>query len=164
MQPHENTIARRNRPCIRCPREITEYAKEGFDGVLVDPPAPLSCKTNLPFSRDLYRTETLFGPQIKFVLPQGRHSLIAKIRDVETGIIVGSCHLKYNIIVQRCKFPRLKSRKLAMFCTAETVWGSKCAFECKRNNDYLTHHETIDCNEKLEWSGTQPRCVRELRK
>lgn len=156
----EKGISRKNRPCIKCPREITAYADEGLDGVLVEPPAPISCITNLPFAPNLYRTETLFGPDFQFVLPQGRHSLIAKIRDIETGIIVGSCHLKYNVIVRRCEFPRLKSRRVKMFCTAESVWGSKCAFECKRDYEFLTHHDSITCNNDLEWIGHEPECGR----
>lgn len=162
MSPHEIYSSKQRQPCVKCPREITAIAPEGFDGVYVDPPKPLSCKTNLPFARDLYQMETLFGPELPFVLPPGRHSLFVKIRDLDAGLIVGSCHLKYHVIVRRCKHPRLKHRKMSMFCTAGNVWGSKCAFQCKREHDILTHHESIVCNEDSQWTGQIPTCIRDI--
>lgn len=161
MSPQEMYASKQSRPCVKCPREITAIAPEGFDGVYVDPPKPLSCKTNLPFARDLYQMETLFGPELPFVLPPGRHSLFVKIRDLDAGLIVGSCHLKYNVIVRRCKSPRLKHRKMSMYCTAGNVWGSKCAFQCKRDNEILTHQESIICNDNSQWIGHIPTCVRD---
>lgn len=183
---------RPRRPCVRCPGEITAIARKGLDGILlsifdkififfcdemhlffqtnrkyffkqVEPPAPLSCKTNLPFARNLYRIETLFGSDFSFVLPEGKHTLTAKVRNVESGLIVRSCLLKYHVIVRRCEeFPRLKNRNLKVSCTAGTVWGSQCAFECKKEGESLNHREPIVCNEDLEWFGDQPKCVSDI--
>lgn len=148
--------------CLKCPKEITAIAREGLDGILVDPPAPLSCKTNLPFSQNLYRTETLFSTEYSFVLPHGKHTLIAKIRDLETGLIVHSCHLKYNVIVPRCQPLHLRNKHLRIFCTAGTIWGSKCAFECKAEGTHISHNQPITCNENLEWTGHEPECIHNI--
>lgn len=101
--PHTNFDTLQNRKCVRCPKEISVVAPQVLDGVYIVPPASLSCKTNLPFVINLYKMETLFGSELQFVLPQGHHSFIAFIRDVENGLIVNTCHLKYNIIVRRCQ-------------------------------------------------------------
>lgn len=143
---------------------MTAVAREGLDGILVNPlwSSHLCPVYNLPFSRDLYHTETLFGPELSFVLPHGKHTLIAKIRDLETGLIVHTCHLKYNVIVLRCQFPHVKTRHLRMFCTAGSTWGSKCAFECKIKGTHLSHNKPIICNENLEWAGHEPQCVHNI--
>lgn len=123
------------------------------------PPKARSCKTNLPFARNLFQIETLFGPEMSFVLPQGRHRIQAKIRNVETGLIVHTCVLKYNVIVRHCPdYPSIKHQNLAMSCTAGTLWGSKCAFRCKNNDEYLSHRDPINCNENLECIGNIPEC------
>lgn len=133
-----------------------------YEGILVEPPAPLSCKTNLPFARNLYSIETLFGSDLSFVLPEGQHSLTAKVRNVESGMIVRSCLLKYRVIVRRCpRFPRLKEKNIKMSCTAGTIWGSQCAFECKNDGEYLSHRDSIVCNEDLDWVGEIPHCISE---
>lgn len=157
----ENRQRKLHRVCVKCPDEIVAIAREGLDGILVEPPAPLACKTNLPFSHDLYEIETLFGPELRFVLPEGRHKFIAKVRNLETGLIVRSCLLKYRVIVRRCKeLPRLKSRNLKMSCTAGTIWGSKCAFQCKNPATEVSHNEPMVCDETLNWVGHQPDCIR----
>lgn len=150
-----------NRTCVKCPSETVAIARAGLDGILVEPPAPLSCKTNLPFSKNLYYIETLFGPELKFVLPEGKHKLIAKVRNSETGLIVRSCLLRYRVIVRRCKeLPKLKSRALKMSCTAGTLWGSYCAFQCKNPAAQLSHNEPLYCDDNLNWIGHQPECIR----
>ncbi|XP_055308823.1 uncharacterized protein LOC129572752 [Sitodiplosis mosellana] len=155
--------ARTNRFCVRCPKPIQAVSREGLDGVLVQPPPPRSCKTHLPFSEHLFKIETLFGPDIPFVLPKGRHSLHAKIRNVETGLVIRSCVLKYDVIVPHCNgYPNLKNKNLTMSCTAATVWGSKCAFGCKNEGEFLTHREPMVCSESLEWIGEEPNCTQEL--
>ncbi|XP_055308825.1 uncharacterized protein LOC129572753 isoform X2 [Sitodiplosis mosellana] len=160
---HSNDPNKHRRPCVRCPGEITAIARKGLDGILVEPPAPLSCKTNLPFARNLYSIETLFGSDLSFVLPKGRHSLTAKVRNVESGLIVRSCHLKYHVIVRRCKgFPSLKKKNIKMSCTAGTIWGSQCAFECRKEGESLSHRDSIVCNEDLEWIGEVPHCVSDI--
>lgn len=110
-QHFETHHIKSRRTCVKCPDEITAIARGGLDGILLEPPAPLSCHTNLPFSRNLYTIETLFGPELPFVLPHGKHILIGKIRNVETGLYVRSCRLKYNVIVRRChRFPHIKKK------------------------------------------------------
>lgn len=163
--PKKPRHARTDRFCVRCPKPIMAVARVGLDGVLVDPPPPRSCKTHLPFSEHLFKIETLFGPDIPFVLPKGRHSLHAKIRNVETGLIIRSCVLKYNVIVPHCNgYPNLKNKNLTMSCTAATIWGSKCAFGCKNEGEYITHREPMVCSENLEWVGEEPDCTQEISK
>lgn len=149
--------------CVRCPKIITAIAQEGLDGILVEPPSPRACRTNLPFAENLFKIETLFGSEMPFVLPKGRHSFHAKIRNVETGLVVRSCVLKYHVIVKHCKgYPNLVNKNVTMSCTAGMIWGSKCAFGCKNENEYLTHREPMICNEKLQWSGTEPDCTTDM--
>lgn len=94
------------------------------------------------------------------MLPQGRHGFIAKIRNVESGLIIRSCHLKYNVIVRHCHgLPQLKNKNVKLSCTAGKIWGSKCAFECKNVEENLSHYEPIVCNDDLEWEGQEPECV-----
>lgn len=165
QQRHRNTLNRRNAQkqiCVKCPGEVTSIARQGLDGILVEPPAPVSCTTNLPFSRDLYQIETLFGSQFLFVLPHGKHTLFAKIRNVETGMVEHTCPLKFNVIVRRCQRYRLKNPNLKMFCSTGTIWGSSCAFECHDPDQQLSHHEPIVCSESLEWIGQEPTCQREI--
>lgn len=159
LKPHRSP--KNYRACVKCPKEIILTAHQELDGVLVETPAPLSCKTNLPFSHNLFRIETLFGPDFgPFVLPRGRHSIVGKIRNVETGLVERSCLLKYNVIVPRCEgLPKVTNIKLKMVCTAHNVWGSKCAFSCKNHDEYVSHHEPLVCNEDLEWVGHEPHCV-----
>lgn len=105
----------------------------------------------------------MFGPDLPFVLPQGKHTFIAKIRNVESGLIIRSCHLKYNVIVRRCHgFPRLKNKNVKMSCTAGTIWGSECAFQCKTEEEILSHYEPVVCNDDLEWIGQEPECVPDI--
>lgn len=152
--------SKRSRVCVRCPQLITAVANEGLDGILMVPPKARSCKTNLPFARKLFQIETLFGPEMSFILPQGRHRIQAKIRNVETGMIVHSCVLKYNVIVRRCDgFPNVKNKNLTVSCTAGNLWGSKCAFRCKNDDEYLSHRKPMVCNDKLEWAGNEPQCT-----
>lgn len=148
---------------MKCPGEITAIARRGLDGILVELPAPLSCKTNLPFASNLYRLETLFGSDFPFILPEGGHSLMAKVRNVESGLIVRSCRLRYHVIVRRCQsYPVLKNKNMKISCTAGTIWGSQCAFECKNDNENPSHREAIVCNEDLEWIGDEPDCVADI--
>lgn len=148
------------RTCVKCPREIVTTARPELDGILVELPAPLSCRTNLPFTSNLYRIETLFGPNLPFILPEGKHRIIGKIRNVESGLIVRSCQLRYTVIVRRCKgFPRIKSKHLKMSCTAGKLWGSKCAFKCKNDRLFLSHREPFVCNDDLQWQGHEPKCL-----
>lgn len=151
---------KKHRTCVKCPHEIVTVAGAGLDGILVELPAPLSCRTNLPFTSNLYRIETLFGPDLPFILPEGKHRIIGKIRNVETGLIVRSCQLRYTIHVRRCKgFPRINNNHLRMSCTAGILWGSKCAFKCKDEHLFLSHRESIMCNDDLQWQGHEPNCV-----
>lgn len=150
----------RHRTCVKCPGLITAIAREGLDGILMNPPAPLACKTSLPFADNLYKVETLFGPDLPFVLPQGNHQMIGKIRNVETGLVVRSCLLKYNVIVSRCRgLPHIKNKNLRMSCTAGAIWGSKCAFECRNKAKHLSHREPLVCSEGLQWVGEEPECI-----
>lgn len=159
-QQSEMKHSRKRRTCVRCPREIIAVARDGLDGILVEPPAPLACKTNLPFTSKLFKIETLFGPELPFVLPEGKHKIIGKIRNIETGLIVRSCLLRYNVIVRRCShLPHVKSEHLKMSCTAGTIWGSKCAFQCKDHGTHLSHREPLVCNDNLEWQGHVPECI-----
>lgn len=153
--------ARKNRTCVKCPGAIFRTAHAELDGILVDLPAPLSCKTNLPFTSNLYRIETLFGPDsLSFILPEGRHRIIGRIRNVESGLIVRSCHLRYNIAVRRCRgFPKIKNNQLKMSCTAGMLWGSKCAFNCRDERLFLSHRKPIVCNDDLHWHGHEPKCM-----
>lgn len=155
--------SKKGRVCLRCPQLITAVANEGLDGILLASPKVRSCKTNLPYSSKLYQIETLFGQEMSIVLPQGRHKLQANIRNIETGLIVHSCILKYNVIVRRCKgYPNVKNKNLTLSCTAGTLWGSECVFSCKNKDEYLSHHEPMFCNENAEWVGKEPTCGPEL--
>lgn len=128
---------------------------------MVYPPSARSTRTNLPFSEKLFKIETLFGPEVPFILPKGRHSFHAKIRNVETGLVVRSCMLKYHVIVRHCKgYPNLKNKNLAMSCTAGMIWGSKCAFKCKNDDEHLTHRDPFFCSDDLVWVGQEPECKR----
>lgn len=153
--------AKKRQTCVRCPSEIVAVARYGLDGILVQPPAPLACKTSLPFDLKLFQIETLFGPDLPFVLPEGKHTIIGKIRNIETGLIVRSCLLKYNVIVRRCnRLPHVKNKHLKMACTAGTILGSKCAFQCRNNHGtHLSHNNPIVCNENLQWDGHEPECI-----
>lgn len=145
---------------MKCPREIVATARPELDGILVELPAPLSCRTNLPFTSNLYRIETLFAIDVPFLLPEGRHRIIGKIRNVESGLIVRSCPLRYTVVVRRCKaFPRIKSKQLRMSCTAGLLWGSKCAFKCRDARLFLSHRNPFICNDDLQWQGHEPQCV-----
>lgn len=158
----ENLQQPRNyRTCVKCPGQFTAIARKGLDGVLFQPPAPLSCKNDqLPFAESLFRIETLFDAALPFVLPRGNHSLVARILNVETGQFVRSCRLKYRVVVRRCKgFPKIDHDKLKMSCTAHTLWGSACAFECRNDDEYLSHQEPMICNDNLQWIGGAPDCI-----
>lgn len=148
------------RTCVKCPREIAATANEGLDGILVELPAPLACRTNLPFTANLYRIETLFGTNSPFILPEGRHRIMGRIRNVESGLIVRTCQLRYTVAVRRCKgLPKLKSKQLRISCTAGALWGSKCAFKCRDERLFLSHRDPIVCNDDLQWQGHKPECV-----
>lgn len=156
----KHSHAKDDTTCVKCPKEITAIARESLDGVMIIPPLPRSCRTNISFSEQLFKIETLFGPDIPFVLPKGRHMLHAKIKDVETGLFVRSCLLKYHVIVRSCKgYPNVKNKNLTMSCTAANIWGSTCAFKCNNKDEHLTHRESIVCSENLEWIGTEPNCT-----
>lgn len=151
--------------CVKCPVEVEAVAPRGYDGIFVEPPAALSCRTNLPYSTDLFRIETLFGPELNFVLPEGHHKFIGKIRNVENGRLVRSCLLKYRVNVRRCPtLPRYSGRTLKMSCSAGTIWGSKCAFECRETGTELSHNEPMICNADLQWEGSVPDCRRNIGK
>lgn len=152
----------RNRACVKCPGEIMAIAKQGLDGFIVEPPAPISCTTHLPFSRDLYQIETLFGNQFMFVLPHGKHSIFGKIRNMETGLIEHTCSLKYNVLVKHCAHYHLKNPHLKMKCSTGTIWGSSCSFECHNPNAQVSHQEPIVCSETSEWIGQEPTCLTEM--
>lgn len=158
MNDANRNVATR-KPCVKCPSEITSIARQGLDGILVEPPAPVSCATNLPFSRDLYQIETLFGSKFFFVLPHGRHLLFAKIRNMGTGMIEHTCPLRYNVVVKRCPKYAQKNPDLQMFCSTGAIWGSSCTFGCRPPNSQLSHQEPIICNENSEWIGQEPSCV-----
>lgn len=150
-----------NQTCVKCPREIVTTTLAERDGIIVDLPAPLACRTNLPFVSSLYRIETLFGPNAQpFILPEGRHRFIGKIRNVETGLIERSCQLRYNVVVRRCNgFPIIQNKQLKMSCTAGKLLGSKCAFKCRDEHLFLSHREPIVCDDDLQWHGVEPQCV-----
>lgn len=153
--------SKKSRKCfLKCPEEIEAVAREGLDGILVIPPAPRACRTDLPFHPDLYKIETLFGPDLPFLLPEGKHKIIGRIRNIESGLVVKVCQLRYNVTVRRCTgFPQITSKHLRMSCTAGRIWGSKCAFKCKNRHAVLSHREPIICNENEEWIGTEPECI-----
>lgn len=125
----------------------------------MEPPAPISCTTNLPFSRDLYQIETLFGSQYQFVLPHGRHTLFGKIRNMETGLIEQTCPLKFNVVVRRCQRYIQKGTDMKMICSSGTIWGSSCSFECTNPNLELNHQDPVICGDSLDWIGLEPECI-----
>lgn len=161
----ENWLRKLRKECVKCPIEVEAVAPRGYDGIFVEPPAALACRTSLPYSTDLFRIETLFGPELNFVLPEGHHKFIGKIRNVENGRIVRSCLLKYHVHVRRCpNLPRYNGRKLKMSCSAGTIWGSKCAFECRTDGTHLSHNEPMICNADLQWDGSVPECRQDIGK
>lgn len=133
-----------------------------MDGILFEPPAPISCTTNLPFSRDLYQIETLFGSQYRFVLPHGRHTLFGKIRNMESGLVEQTCPLKFNVVVRRCQRYIQKSPDMKMSCSSGTIWGSSCSFDCMNPNLELNHHEPMMCGDTLDWIGEEPECIQSM--
>lgn len=162
-QNSKNGRSKQHRTCVKCPDQPTfGLARFGLDGILFELPAPLACRTNIPFAPDLYRIETLFGPKLRFlILTEGQHNIIGKIRNIESGLIVKSCLLKITVIVQRCTgYPHFKQKHMRMACSAGRVWGSTCAFECKTPGTYLSHSEPIVCNGHLQWDGHVPECIK----
>lgn len=150
----------RSKVCVKCPAEIRSVARQGMDGVMVEPPAPVSCATNLPFSSDLYRIETLFGARFMFVLPHGRHTLFAKIRNMRNGLVEATCPLRYDVVVKRCPRYRQRNPNVRMICSAGPIWGSSCTFACRNTRAQLSHQEPVICNENSEWIGQEPNCMR----
>lgn len=150
-----------NRPpiksCVKCPPENTVIAQRRLDGVLIEPPAALTCNTNQPYSRALFEIETLFGPKFLFVLPQGTHSFIGIIRNGKTGALEQTCLLKYKVIIRQCIRYRPKNWDLKSTCDLGSIWGSECTFTCK-NGGSPSHQEPIVCGDDLTWTGDEPTC------
>lgn len=101
--------------------------------------------------------ETLFGPKFLFVLPQGSHSFIGKIRNGKNGALEQTCLLKYKVIIRQCIKYRPKNWDLRATCDLGSIWGSECTFVCK-NGGMLSHQEPIVCGDDLTWSGDEPNC------
>lgn len=93
-----------------------------------------------------------------FVLPQGTHSLLAKIINKRTGAEEKTCSLKYKVIIRQCVPYKLGNTKLRMRCDLNNIWGSKCTFSCKHASAELSHHRPIVCADDLEWRGEEPLC------
>lgn len=125
----------------------------------MDTPQALSCHSNQPFARSVFDVETLFGPKLFFVLPQGAHSFIGKIINKKTGKEEMKCSLRYKVIVRRCPKYQLKNSKdLQVKCDLDNIWGSQCEFSCKKHEGYLTHSSPVICGDDLNWSGEEPVC------
>lgn len=92
-----------------------------------------------------------------FILPQGTHSFIAKIRNKQTGEEEHTCLLKYKVIVRQCIRYRPRDRNLKVKCSLGNIWGSKCSFSCK-NGGMLSHTDPVACDDDLEWFGDEPTC------
>lgn len=144
--------------CVKCPPEKTLIARRGLDGILIKPPLAISCFSHRQFSNDLYEIETLFGSRFLFILPQGRHSFIAKIRNRKSAIIEHTCLLRYKIIVRRCVRYRPRNHELNVKCSLGNIWGSVCSFQCK-TGDRLSHNDPMICEDSLKWFGDEPTCI-----
>lgn len=145
--------------CVKCPFDRTVIAQKRLDGVLIEPPPALSCLTNQPFSKSVYQVQTLFGPNLYFVLPQGTHQLIGKIVNKKTGKDEMKCSLKYKVIVRKCpKYTLSNTKDLQVKCDLDNIWGSKCVFSCKRGGE-LSHESPVVCGDDLDWTGEEPVCI-----
>lgn len=132
-------------------------AQKRLDGVLIEPPAALTCGTNQPFSKSLYEVETLFGPKFMFVLPQGTHNFIGKVINKKSSATELTCLLKYKVVVRQCTKFRPKNWDLRAKCDLGAIWGSECSFSCK-NGEILSHQNPIVCGDDLTWIGEEPFC------
>lgn len=133
-------------------------AQKRLDGVLIEPPPALSCFTNQPIAKSVFEVQTLFGPKLYFVLPQGTHSLIGKVINKKTGKEELRCSLKYKVIVRKCpKYQLTNAKDLHVKCDLDNIWGSKCVFSCKHGGD-LSHDGAIICGDDLNWTGEEPTC------
>lgn len=93
-----------------------------------------------------------------FILPEGSHSLYAKIINKKTGLEEKSCQLKYKVIIRQCQPYRLRNRQLKVKCDLGTIWGSKCTFSCRNPAAVLSHMNPAVCDDNLEWFGEEPTC------
>lgn len=133
-------------------------AQKRLDGVLIEPPPVISCYSNQAFPRTLFDVQTLFGPNLFFVLPQGTHNLIGKIINKKTGNEEMKCSLKYKVIVRKCpKYQLTNTKDLLVKCDVDNIWGSKCTFSCRNGGD-LSHEKPVICDDDLRWSGDEPSC------
>lgn len=131
-------------------------SQKGTDGVVIkDLPSVYNCH-NQKLSKDSYKFQTLFGDQL-FVLPQGSHSFLAKIMNLNTNQVEQLCTLKYRVMVHRCAPYAPQNRGLRMKCSLENLWGSTCSFTCK-DGGYMNYPTNVFCNDHLEWSGEEPYC------
>lgn len=138
-------------------------AQKRLDGVLIEPPPALSCVTHQPYARSIFELQTLFGPKLFFVLPQGTHSLIGKIINKKTGKEEMKCSLKYKVIVRKCtKYQLMNTHDLYIKCDLDNIWGSKCTFSCKDGGG-LSHESPVVCGDDLNWSGEEPFCLSKCR-
>ncbi len=134
-------------------------AQKRLDGVLIQPPPVLSCVTNQPYSRSVFEMQTLFGPNLFFVLPQGTHQLIGKIINKKTGKEEMKCPLRYKVIVRKCpKYQVINTKDLLVKCDLDNIWGSKCTFSCKHGGDIISHEDPVTCGDDLDWYGEEPVC------
>lgn len=147
--------------CISCPPEKTAVAREGLDGVLIEPPVLATC-TGRPISKDLYELETLFGPKFNFVLPHSNgapYSFLAKVVSKLTGNTVLTCDLRYRVVVKQCRRYKPKNRDLKVSCSLNSIWGSRCTFHC-RSGGYLSRPNAfVKCGANEIWEGEEPYCT-----
>uniref|UniRef100_A0AAG5DP88 Sushi domain-containing protein n=1 Tax=Anopheles atroparvus TaxID=41427 RepID=A0AAG5DP88_ANOAO len=147
--------------CISCPPEKTAVAREGLDGVLIEPPVLATC-TGRPISKDLYELETLFGPKFNFVLPHSNgapYSFLAKVVSKLTGNTVLTCDLRYRVVVKQCRRYKPKNRDLKVSCSLNSIWGSRCTFHC-RSGGYLSRPNSyVKCGANEIWEGEEPYCT-----
>lgn len=142
--------------CFKCPTEQMIIAQKGSDGVVIkDLPSVYNCH-NQKLSKDSYKFQTLFGEQ-SFVLPQGSHSFLAKVMNMNSNQVEQLCTLKYRVMVHRCANYVPQNRGLRMKCSLENLWGSTCSFTCK-DGGYMNYPTNVFCNDHLEWSGEEPYC------
>lgn len=100
----------------------------------------------------------MFGAKPGDLLPHGTHVLVGEILFKDKPI--QTCHLRVNVITRQCGVIPIPEN-MSVTCDTGHLWGSKCSFGCKNQNDELQIERTngIICNDDLHWIGEVPKCV-----
>lgn len=142
--------------CVRCPPERTFVAQQRLDGVLLPELPPFSSCSMQPAS-NIFKLQSLFDSNFKFILPAGSHTFLAHIVNTRTGNVERNCNLRFNVVVRRCSPYRVRSNDLLAKCDLDNIWGSMCSFSCA-HAEKLSHTDPIICNDDLQWTGEEPVC------